>query len=107
MTREIVVVLLGVCVLLLPYLGVPQTMRDTLLGICGVLIMVLGASLRHARYRRSITHHHGELHGTSFAESARKATSVAPAAPTPQRAAPAIHAAKIRATIATSSSPHV
>lgn len=107
MTREIIVVLLGVGVVLSPYLGVPQTVRDTLLGVIGALIIILGASLRHARYRRSITHHHGELHGTSFAESARKATSVAPAVPTSSRAAPAIHAAKIRATVATSSSLHV
>ncbi|OGG60584.1 hypothetical protein A3C89_00045 [Candidatus Kaiserbacteria bacterium RIFCSPHIGHO2_02_FULL_50_50] len=99
MTREIIVVLLGIVVALTPFLGVPQTLRDSLLMLAGVLLALLGMSLRHSRYRRSIMHHRGELSGASFAESSRMPTPVAPATQVPLRSAPAIRAAKIRAAV--------
>ncbi|OGG61222.1 hypothetical protein A3C87_03695 [Candidatus Kaiserbacteria bacterium RIFCSPHIGHO2_02_FULL_49_34] len=107
MTREIIVVFLGIFVALVPYLGVPQSLRETLLVLCGVLLVLLGIGLRHARYRRSITHHSSELHGSSFSESTRKPMPVAPAMPLAQRATPATHAAKIRAAVSTSSTLRV
>jgi hypothetical protein len=50
MSRESVLVLLGVIVALSPFLGIPTTWLAIILPLLGVAVAVIGASLRVARF---------------------------------------------------------
>lgn len=69
MSRESFVVLFGVLVVFLPVLGFPPVWKQwTLVGI-GVLITVVGYSLRRSAYYRRTDRGNGERGTDSFVES--------------------------------------
>lgn len=68
MTRESVVFVLGVLVIILPHLGIPAQWKLYGLTGAGVLLMIIGYNLRRAAYLRSIEHTEGERRADSFVE---------------------------------------
>jgi hypothetical protein len=69
MSKESIVFLLGLTVLLSPFLGIPNAWKDQLLIGAGVCIMLLGYVLRRAAFVRSLDTGNGERKNGSFVES--------------------------------------
>jgi uncharacterized membrane protein len=74
MSREGIVVVSGVLLTIVPYLGVPTDWKKTITLILGVFLIVIGYSLRRSAFLRSIETHTGERRADAFVESV--ATSV-------------------------------
>lgn len=68
MSRESIVFILGVLVIVFPHLGIPQEWKSYFFVGAGILLMIIGYSLRRAAYLRSIEHQEGERRGDSFVE---------------------------------------
>ena len=68
MTRESVVFTFGVFIFLMPYLGVPETWKFYFYTIAGLLLVMIGYSLRRSTYLRRVQNAHGERNTDSFAE---------------------------------------
>ena len=68
MSRESIVFILGILVVIVPYLGVPEQWKLYFFVAAGVLLMVIGYSLRRASYLRSLEHQEGERRADSFVE---------------------------------------
>lgn len=68
MTRESTVFIFGVLLILVPHLGVPDTWKFYFYLGCGVLLMILGYSLRRSAYLRSLERGGGERQAESFVE---------------------------------------
>jgi uncharacterized membrane protein len=69
MTKESLVFLFGVIVLITPYIGIPEDWKVYIHIFSGVLLMVVGYSLRQKAYIRSIEKENGERDTDSFMES--------------------------------------
>ncbi len=68
-TRESFVIVLGVFLLFIPALGVPTVWKTWgIIGI-GFLLILIGYSLRHTAFLRSIERDNGERATDSFVES--------------------------------------
>jgi VIT1/CCC1 family predicted Fe2+/Mn2+ transporter len=59
MSKEMSIILLGVWVVVVPYLGVPSSWRTVLLVVSGVTILVLGLLLRGESIVRGTRKHRG------------------------------------------------
>ena len=69
MSREALVILLGFTLILWPSVGIPTLWKTYgLIGI-GIVLVLLGYSLRHSRYLRTIDRGNGERGTDSFVES--------------------------------------
>lgn len=69
MSRESLVLLLGLIIFILPLIGVAPEWKEYSQIVCGVLLVFLGFSLRRSAYYRKITRSNGEIGTDSFAES--------------------------------------
>jgi hypothetical protein len=69
MSRESFVFIIGIIIFLTPFLGFPREYRDGVVIAAGVLLMVVGYSLRRAAFLRSISDEHGERRADAFTES--------------------------------------
>ncbi len=69
MSRESVVLFIGLIVLVTPFVGVPSQWKPVILSACGFILMVVGFSLRRAAYLRRIDKGNGERGTDSFSES--------------------------------------
>lgn len=69
MSRESLVFLLGLVVLLTPLIGVPPEWKDYALLVIGALLMLVGLSLRRGAYYRRLDRGNGEIGNDSFVES--------------------------------------
>ena len=69
MTRESIVLMLGIVLFLMPHLGVPEQWKFYFYTIAGLLLVLVGYSLRRSAYLRSIETENGDHDGNSFAES--------------------------------------
>jgi hypothetical protein len=69
MSQESFVFLLGLGVILTPFLGVPNDWKEWIFVGIGTLIAVMGYRLRRAAYLRSIETPHGERRADAFVES--------------------------------------
>lgn len=69
MSRESLIFLLGIIIFFLPVIGVPPEWKEYSLWVIGVLLVVLGISLRRSAYLRRINEAGGELRTDSFVES--------------------------------------
>jgi len=69
MKRETIVFILGFLVVLMPQLGIPTEWKTGFFVVAGVVLMIVGYSLRRAAYLRSIERENGERHTDSFVES--------------------------------------
>lgn len=70
MTRESLVLILGIAVLLVPYAGVPNSWKRTASILLGLSIALLGYQLRRRAYLRSIATASGERVTDVYAERA-------------------------------------
>lgn len=68
MTRESIVLVLGIMLFLMPHLGVPEQWKFYFYVVAGVLLVLVGYGLRRSAYLRSIETADGEHDGDSFAE---------------------------------------
>jgi hypothetical protein len=77
-SRESLVFLLGIIIFFLPVVGVPAEWKEYSLWFIGVLLVVLGLSLRRSAYLRRINEAGGELRTDSFVESQPSLLDIAP-----------------------------
>jgi uncharacterized membrane protein len=76
MSRESLVLLLGVVVFLVPGSGLPEVWIENGLKIVGIILMVLGYTLRRSAYYRKTDRGNGERGNDSFVESTPQTTNV-------------------------------
>ncbi len=68
MTKESSVFFLGIVLLVLPYLGVPEQWKVYVYTLLALLFIFLGYTLRQQAYIRSIEKENGERDTDSFVE---------------------------------------
>ena len=69
MSRESLVLILGLVVFFAPVLGIPEDWKTHILTVAGVLLMLLGFLLRRSSYLRKTDKGNGERGSDSFVES--------------------------------------
>lgn len=69
MTRESIVILLGIVVFFTPFLGIPDNWQQYIISSAGVLLLLIGYSLRRAAFHRRIERSESERGTDSFVES--------------------------------------
>lgn len=69
MTRESIVFFLGMVVFLAPHVGIPESWKVYAYALSGIILMVVGYSLRQKAYIRSIEKADGERDTDSFVEN--------------------------------------
>lgn len=69
MTRESIVVVLGIVVFFTPFLGIPDSWQQYIISGAGVLLLLIGYSLRRAAFHRRIERSESERGTDSFVES--------------------------------------
>jgi hypothetical protein len=68
MSRESIVFISGVLILIVPHLGIPEDWKVYFLVAIGIILTITGYSLRRSSYLRSIQKDNGERHADSFVE---------------------------------------
>ena len=68
MSRESIVVLLGLVVFFTPHLGIPEDWRLYITSGAGVVLILVGYSLRRSAFRRRLERSAYELGNESFTE---------------------------------------
>jgi hypothetical protein len=69
MTRESIVFFLGIVVFVAPHVGIPEGWKVYAYAVSGIILMVVGYSLRQKAYIRSIEKENGERDTDSFVEN--------------------------------------
>lgn len=69
MSRESLVLLLGLIVFFVPFAGIPSDWKTYIFAAIGVLLMLLGFLLRRSAYLRKTDRGNGERGTDSFIES--------------------------------------
>ncbi len=69
MPRESLILLLGVLVFFLPWIGIPEDWKQYAIALCGALLFVVGYFERRAAYLRKIDKGNRERGTDSFVES--------------------------------------
>ncbi len=69
MSRESLVILLGLLVLFTPSLGIPSDWKTYSLIVIGVVLVVVGYSLRRSMYLRTLERSDGERANDVFVEN--------------------------------------
>jgi hypothetical protein len=72
MSRESIVFTLGILLLVIPSLGIPENWKFYFFLFAGVVLVVAGYSLRRSAYLRSIEKENGERGTDSFVEHGGK-----------------------------------
>ncbi|MDC1205455.1 hypothetical protein N8083_01245 [Candidatus Pacebacteria bacterium] len=72
MSRESLILLLGIIIFFTPSLGIPEAWKVYIFSGAGILLIVIGYMLRRAAYLRSIDLSNGGRATDSFVESANK-----------------------------------
>ncbi len=72
MSRESIVFTIGILLLVIPHLGIPENWKTYFFAIAGLLLILIGYSLRRAAYVRSIQQENGERSTDSFVENRGK-----------------------------------
>lgn len=68
MSRESLVFIIGLCVLVTPFLGIPRDWKDLVFIVIGVLLMIVGYMLRRSAFLREIENEQGERRSDAFVE---------------------------------------
>lgn len=71
MSKEMIVFVLGIALLIIPHIGVPENWKLICYTVMGVALTTVGYSLRRAAYLRSIEQGNGERSTDSYVESTR------------------------------------
>lgn len=69
MSRESLVLLLGVIILAIPFAGIPLVWKQYILVAAGILLVFTGYSLRRSAYWRKVDRGDGQIGTDSFLES--------------------------------------
>jgi len=69
MSKGTIAFLLGIVLILLPYLGIPSSWKQYVYVGLGVVLVLLGYALRRAQYFREIDQGNGERSGETFVET--------------------------------------
>lgn len=69
MSRESLVLLLGIVVFFVPSLGIPELWKEYTLMGAGILLLILGFLLRRSAFLRKLERGNGERANDSFVES--------------------------------------
>jgi hypothetical protein len=69
MSKGTFVFLLGILLILIPYLGIPSLWKQYLYVGLGVILLLVGYALRRAQYLREIDLGNGERGGETFVET--------------------------------------
>jgi hypothetical protein len=69
MTKETVVFLSGILLVLIPFLGIPESWRQYAIAALGGLLILVGYILRRALYLTRIDKGNGERGNDSFVET--------------------------------------
>jgi uncharacterized membrane protein len=69
MSKGTIAFLLGIILILLPYLGIPSSWKQYVYVGLGVVLVLLGYALRRAQYFREIDQGNGERSGETFVET--------------------------------------
>lgn len=72
MSRESIVFTLGILFLVIPNLGIPENWKFYFYMLAGVVLVVVGYSLRRSSFFRSIEKENGEQGTDSFVENVSK-----------------------------------
>ena len=69
MSRESLILLLGLIVFFTPALGIPEEWKGYILSGSGIVLLIVGYLLRRAAYIRRIDKGNGKRENDSFVES--------------------------------------
>jgi len=69
MSKETFVFVLGILLVLVPFLGVPEGWKTIMIVVFGSVLVVLGYSLRRKAYLATIDRGNGERGNDSFVET--------------------------------------
>jgi hypothetical protein len=69
MSKGTMAFLLGILLILLPYLGIPSVWKQYAYVGLGVILVLLGYALRRAQYFHEIDNGNGERGGETFVET--------------------------------------
>lgn len=69
MSKGTLTFLLGMILILLPYLGIPSVWKNYAYVGLGIIFILLGYALRRAQYFREIDQGNGERGGETFVET--------------------------------------
>lgn len=69
MSKETLVFLFGVLLLIIPFLGIPEEWRQYLVAAVGAILVFVGYGLRRAIFLRRIEKANGERATDSFVET--------------------------------------
>lgn len=79
MSRESLVILLGLLVFFAPHIGIPEEWRLYIVSTAGVVLMVVGYSLRRRAFRQRLARGERELGSDSFTEYQNEPANANPA----------------------------
>ena len=69
MSKGTIAFLLGIILILLPYMGIPSLWKQYAYVALGIVLVLLGYGLRRAQYFREIDNGNGERGGETFVET--------------------------------------
>jgi hypothetical protein len=69
MSRESFVFLLGIIILVTPFLGIPGEWKQWILPVAGLFVAIVGYRMRRAAFLRSIATATGERRSDAFVEN--------------------------------------
>jgi hypothetical protein len=72
MSKQTLVFILGISLLLAPFLGVPLMWRQYAIAFIGALLVIVGYALRRDQYLQSLDLGNGERGNDSFVETTEK-----------------------------------
>lgn len=72
MTKETLVFLFGILLIIIPFLGIPEEWRYYAVTVMGVLLTFIGYELRRRTYLSRIDKGNGERGNDSFVETTEK-----------------------------------
>jgi uncharacterized membrane protein len=75
MSRESLVFLFGLASFLTPFLGIPDDYKRAVFIVSGILLMIIGYSLRRSAFLRSLESGNGERKNEAFVESIHNDTT--------------------------------
>lgn len=72
MTKETLVFLFGIVLILVPFLGIPSEWRQYIIAFLGASLILIGYSLRRQHFLNKIDKGNGERGTDSFVETTEK-----------------------------------
>lgn len=69
MSKETLVFILGILLAAVPFFGIPENWKNIIVGIVGLILIIVGYSLRRALFLSQIDRGNGERGTNSFVET--------------------------------------